>query len=69
MISLKYGLIEKISENVQDMEENNISKYHSNPTVKSGVITVGISAINISSLCILSSLVSSFLSCFLFISS
>jgi hypothetical protein len=32
------------------MEENNISKYCSNPTVKGGVIAVGFSAINISSL-------------------
>jgi hypothetical protein len=32
------------------MEENNISKYCSNPTVKGGVIAVEFSAINMSSL-------------------
>jgi hypothetical protein len=56
-------------DNVQDMEENNISKYRSNPMVEGGVIAVGISAINMSSLCLLNSLVPSFLSCFLLISS
>jgi hypothetical protein len=57
------------SDNVHDMEKNNISKYRSNQTVENGVIVVVISAINVSSLCLLSSLVPSFLSCFLFISS
>jgi hypothetical protein len=37
-------------ENVHDMDENNIFKYHSDPTVEGGVIAVGCSAINISSL-------------------
>jgi hypothetical protein len=37
-------------ENVQHMEINNISKYHSDPTVKGGVIAIGVSAINMSSL-------------------
>jgi hypothetical protein len=32
------------------MEENNISKYFSNPTIEGGVIAVGFSAINTSSL-------------------
>jgi hypothetical protein len=32
------------------MEENNISTYHSDPTVEDGVIAVGLSAINMSSL-------------------
>jgi len=57
------------SYNVQDIDANNISKYHSDPTVEGGVIGVRISAINISSLCLLSSLVPSFLSCFLLICS
>jgi hypothetical protein len=35
---------------IHDMEENNISKYCSNPTVEGGVIAVGFSAINMSSL-------------------
>jgi hypothetical protein len=35
---------------VHDMEENNISKYFSNPTIEGGVIAVGFSAINTSSL-------------------
>ena len=35
-------------ENVQDMEENNISKYRFDPTVKGEVIAVEFSAINIS---------------------
>jgi hypothetical protein len=62
--------IEDLSgENIQDMEENNISKYRSNPTMEGGVITVGIYVINMSFLCLLSSLVPSFISCFLFISS
>jgi len=55
--------------NVQDIDANNISKFHSDLTVKGGVIAVRISAINISSLCLLSSLVPSFLSCFLLICS
>ena len=38
------------SKTVHDMEENNISKYCSNPTVEGGVIAVGFSAINTSSL-------------------
>ena len=38
------------SETVQDMEDNNISKYCSNPTVEGGVITIRFSAINMSSL-------------------
>ena len=37
-------------ENVQHMEINNISKYRSDPTVKGGVIAIGVSAINMSSL-------------------
>jgi len=37
-------------ENVYDMDENNISEYRSDPTVKGGVIAVGCSAINMSSL-------------------
>jgi len=37
-------------ENVHDMDENNISKYHSDPMVESGVIAVACSAINMSSL-------------------
>jgi hypothetical protein len=44
------------SENVHDMDENNISKYCSDPTVKGGVITVGCFAINMSSLQSLSKL-------------
>ena len=38
------------SENVHDMDENNISEYRSDPTVEGGVIAVGCSAINMSSL-------------------
>jgi hypothetical protein len=38
------------SENVHDIEENNIFEYHSNPMVEGGVIAVGFSAINMSSL-------------------
>jgi len=37
-------------DNVHDMNENNISKYCYEPTVKGGVIAVGCSAINMSSL-------------------
>ena len=37
-------------ENVQYMEENNISEYRSDPTVEGGVIAVIFSAINMSSL-------------------
>ena len=37
-------------DNVHNMDENNISEYHVDPTVESGVIAVGWSAINISSL-------------------
>jgi len=37
-------------DNVHDMNENNISKYRYEPTVKGGVIAVGCSAINMSSL-------------------
>ena len=36
--------------NVHDMDENNISEYRADPTVKGGVIAVGWSAINMSSL-------------------
>jgi hypothetical protein len=36
--------------NVQDMEENIISKYRSDPMVEVGVIAVGVSTINMSSL-------------------
>jgi len=35
------------SENVQDMEKNNISKYCFDPTVEGGVIAVGVFAINV----------------------
>jgi len=43
--------IENLSnENVHDMDENNIFEYHSDPTVKGGVIAVRCSAINMSSL-------------------
>ena len=38
------------NDNVQDMEENNISKYHFDPMVKSGVIVVEVSVIHMSSL-------------------
>ena len=38
------------SENVHDMDANNIFEYHSDPTVEGGVIAVGCSAINMSSL-------------------
>jgi len=38
------------SENVQDMEENNISKYRSDPTVEGGFIVIEVYAINMSSL-------------------
>jgi len=38
------------SENVHDMDENNISEYRSDQTVEGGVIAVGCSAINMSSL-------------------
>jgi hypothetical protein len=38
------------SEIVHDMEENNISKYHFDPTMEGGVIGVGFYAINMSSL-------------------
>jgi hypothetical protein len=38
------------SENVHDMEENNISKYRFDPMVEGGVIAIGCSAINMSSL-------------------
>jgi len=37
-------------ENVYDMHENHISEYRSNQTVKGGVIAVGCSTINMSSL-------------------
>jgi hypothetical protein len=37
-------------ENVHDMDENNISKYRSDPTVEGRVIAIGYSAINMSSL-------------------
>jgi hypothetical protein len=37
-------------ENVHDMDENNIFEYHSDPTVEGGIIAVGCSAINMSSL-------------------
>ena len=37
------------SENVHDMEENNISEYRSDPMMEGGVIAVGFSAINMSS--------------------
>ena len=37
-------------DNVHDMDENNLSKYRSDPTVKGGVIAIGVSAINMSSL-------------------
>jgi len=37
-------------ENVHDMDENNISEYRSDPTVKGGVIAVRCSTINMSSL-------------------
>jgi hypothetical protein len=43
-------------DNVHDMDENNLSKYRSDPTVKGGVIAVGCSAINMSSLQSLSKL-------------
>jgi hypothetical protein len=33
------------SENVQDMVENNLSKYHSDPIMKGGVIAIRVSAI------------------------
>ena len=36
--------------NVHDMDENNISEYHSDPTVEGGVIAVRCSVINMSSL-------------------
>jgi hypothetical protein len=38
------------SENVQDMEENNIFKYHSDPTVQGEVIAIRVFVINMSSL-------------------
>jgi hypothetical protein len=38
------------SENVHYMEENNISEYRSDPTVEGGVIAIGFSTINMSSL-------------------
>jgi hypothetical protein len=38
------------SDNVQDRNDNNISKYHSDPTMYGGVIAIGVSAINIFSL-------------------
>jgi hypothetical protein len=44
------------SENVHDMDENNLSKYRSDLTMKGGVIAVGCSAINMSSLRSLSKL-------------
>jgi len=34
-----------VGENVHHMDENNISKYRSDPTVEGGVITVGLFAI------------------------
>jgi len=37
-------------ETIHAMEDNNISKYCSDPTVEGGVIVVGFSAINMSSL-------------------
>ena len=37
-------------DNVHNMDENNISEYCADPTVEDGVIAVGWSAINISSL-------------------
>jgi len=37
-------------DNIHDMDENNISEYRSDPTVEGGVIAVGCSAINMSSL-------------------
>jgi len=36
------------SKTIHDMEENNISKYRSDPTMKGGVIAVAFSAINMS---------------------
>jgi hypothetical protein len=38
------------TDNVHDMNENNIFEYHSDPTVEGGVIAIGCSAINMSSL-------------------
>jgi hypothetical protein len=46
----KTDIEDRYSENVQDMEEKNISKYCSDPTMEGGVIAVGVSAINMSSL-------------------
>jgi len=43
-------------DNVHDMDENNIFEYRSDPTVEGGVIAVGRSAINMSSLQSLSKL-------------
>jgi hypothetical protein len=56
-ISQRGTVIENPSgENVHDIDENNISEYCSNPTVKGEVIAVGCSAINMSSLQSLSKL-------------
>jgi hypothetical protein len=46
----KTDIEDPFNENVQDMEENDISKYHFDPTVKNGVIVVGVSVIHMSSL-------------------
>ena len=43
-------------DNVHDMDENNLSKYRSDPMVEGGVIAIGCSAINMSSLQSLSKL-------------
>jgi phosphoenolpyruvate carboxylase len=37
-------------ENVHDMKENNIFEYRSDPTMEVGVIAVGVTTINMSSL-------------------
>jgi hypothetical protein len=43
-------------ENVHNMDENNITEYRSDPTMEGGIIAVGCSAINMSSLQSLSKL-------------
>ena len=43
-------LEDPFSENVQDMKENNISKYYFDPMVEGGVIAIRVSVINMSSL-------------------
>ena len=44
------GIENPSGENIYDIKDNNISKYHSDPTVEGGVIAVRCSVVNMSSL-------------------